>query len=73
MSTEIKREYLGDGAYVDWEGFQMRVWTDRGPLGVHEVFLDDIAMGGLLGFYCHNRGYAFPVMKRLSDLNLKEL
>lgn len=34
------KTYLGDGLYFDYDGFQIRLWTDR--MGyVHEVFLDD--------------------------------
>lgn len=32
--------YLGDGLYASFDGFQIRLYTERGN-GVHEVFLDD--------------------------------
>ena len=32
--------YLGDGLYASYDGFQIRLYTERGN-GTHEVFLDD--------------------------------
>lgn len=33
--------YLGDGLYAEFDGWQFRLYTDRGPgLGVHEVYLE---------------------------------
>ena len=31
--------YLGDGLYASFDGYQFRLWTQRGD-GTHEVFLD---------------------------------
>jgi hypothetical protein len=35
--------YLGDGLYAAFDGYQIRLWTQRED-GVHEVFLDDVAL-----------------------------
>lgn len=32
--------YLGDGLYAEFDGWQVRLWADRGPDGLHEVFLE---------------------------------
>lgn len=31
--------YLGDGLYASFDGYQIRLYTERGN-GTHEVFLD---------------------------------
>lgn len=36
---ETESEYLGDGLYCDFDGWQFRLWTERED-GVHEVFLE---------------------------------
>ena len=35
--------YLGDGLYASWDGYQIRLYTERGD-GTHEVFLDDATL-----------------------------
>lgn len=32
-------EYLGDGLYASFDGWQFRLWTER-ENGVHEVYLE---------------------------------
>jgi hypothetical protein len=32
--------YLGDGLYASYDGYQIRLYADRGEGGEHEVFLD---------------------------------
>lgn len=32
--------YLGDGLYASYDGYQIRLYTERGIDNVHEVFLD---------------------------------
>lgn len=39
--------YLGDGLYASFDGYQIRLYADRGPEGVSEVFLE---LGTLNGF-----------------------
>lgn len=43
------KEYLGDGAYVEDEGFQLRVFCGRSE-GDHEVFLEPDALRNLIEF-----------------------
>jgi len=33
------REYLGDGLYVEFDGYRLRLWCDRGDQ-IHEVYLE---------------------------------
>jgi hypothetical protein len=33
------RSYLGDGLYAEFDGFQIRLWCDRGD-SIHEVYLE---------------------------------
>lgn len=35
--------YLGDGLYAAFDGYQVRLYTERGN-GTHEVFLDDATL-----------------------------
>jgi hypothetical protein len=58
----MNRKYLGDGAYVDDEGFQIRLWTDRSD-GVHEVYLDSDALLTLFQFLERSRGLTIEVRK----------
>lgn len=37
------QEYLGDGLYVEFDGYQYRLFAPR-PGGVHEVFLDSFIL-----------------------------
>lgn len=39
MTEPIKR-YLGDGLYAEFDGWQIRLYAERGPGIVHEVFLE---------------------------------
>jgi hypothetical protein len=50
-----KGEYLGDGLYVSFDGFQFRLWTERDS-GVHEVFLDPQTLESFLAYVKHVRG-----------------
>lgn len=34
------KTYLADGLYMDYDGYQVRLWVERFGI-VHEVFLDD--------------------------------
>ncbi len=34
----MKKEYIGDGVYIEDQGFQVRLFTER-ENGVHEIFL----------------------------------
>ena len=43
----FRNEYLGDGAYADFDGYQVRLWTER-ETGIHEVYLDAQTMLWLL-------------------------
>lgn len=38
--ANLKSIYLGDGVYVEFRGFDFRLYTDRGLNGVHEIFLE---------------------------------
>ena len=42
--------YLGDGLYVECDGYQLRLFTDRGQDGVHEAYLDPDVFTNLLSF-----------------------
>lgn len=40
LAKFIIPEHLGDGLYAEFDGYHIRLWTDRGPGVVHEVFLE---------------------------------
>jgi hypothetical protein len=41
--------YLGDGLYAEFDGYQFRLYTDRGHVR-HEVFLEDAVLIAFLDF-----------------------
>jgi len=43
----MKREYLGDGLYVEISGGMIRLFTERGT-GTHEVFLEPKTLDAFL-------------------------
>lgn len=47
---ERTNDYLGDGVYVEDQGFQLRLWTEREGGVIHEVYLEPIALSALLEF-----------------------
>ena len=44
------KSYLGDGLYVEFDGYQFRLFTERGLGNVHEVFLEPEVMQAFLKF-----------------------
>ena len=46
--------YLGDGLYASHDGFQIRLYTERGN-GTHEVFLDDSTLAAFERFVAELR------------------
>jgi hypothetical protein len=46
--SAILREYVGDGAFAEWDGAQLRLFAERNGGIVHEVFLDPIALQKLV-------------------------
>lgn len=49
MSEDQK--YLGDGAYVEDRGYDIRVYASNGLARTDEVFLDDEMMRSLFDFW----------------------
>jgi hypothetical protein len=45
----MKKIYLGDGLYAEYDGYQFRLYCDRFGM-VHEVFLDDSTFRAFLLF-----------------------
>lgn len=41
--------YLGDGLYASFDGYQIRLYTERSE-GTHEVFLDDSTLASFEAF-----------------------
>lgn len=50
-----KGDYLGDGLYASFDGWQFRLWTER-ETGVHEVFLDPETLESFLAYVKQARG-----------------
>jgi hypothetical protein len=46
----MKKVYLGDGLYAEFDGFQFRLYTDREDGFRHEVYLDADVLKALLIF-----------------------
>lgn len=49
--------YLGDGVYASFDGYQIRLYTERDN-GTHEVFLDDRTLAALESFVARLRDHA---------------
>lgn len=47
-------EYVGDGVYVQFDGADLRLFTERVE-GVDEIFIEPIAFKSLLRFLCKLR------------------
>lgn len=58
--NEGKFFYLGDGAYVEDEGYQFRLFTER-TNGVHEIYLDGPTLSALLGYIAAKRDLTITV------------
>jgi hypothetical protein len=44
----MKRIYLGGGAYADFGDYDIRLWTDRGLQGIHEIYLEPYMLESLV-------------------------
>ena len=60
----MKTTYLGDGAYAEDDGFQVRIFTDRGSQGVHEVYLGWSEFQVLFRYLEESRGVKITVRDR---------
>jgi hypothetical protein len=49
--------YLGDGLYASFDGYQIRLYTERAN-GTHEVFLDDATLARFEAFVATLRAKA---------------
>jgi hypothetical protein len=47
--SEVLSDYLGDGLYVEFDGYQFRLYTDRGHIR-HEVFLEEAVLRAFFAF-----------------------
>ena len=46
----MEKVYLGDGAYAEYDGFQMRIYTSNGVEETNEVFLGADELEALIEF-----------------------
>lgn len=46
----MPQEYLGDGAYVSFDGEQFRLFTERDRGVVHEIYLGPNGLAAFLSF-----------------------
>ena len=44
------REYLGDGLYAEFDGFQFRLYASNGIRVTNEVFLDELVVRSFFQF-----------------------
>lgn len=57
-----KSSYLADGVYVEDEGFQLRLFTERGFGIVHEVYLEyDAGFKALLDWVARTKGITITI------------
>jgi hypothetical protein len=45
----MSREYLGDSLYVEFNGWDYRLYTER-DTGIHEVYLEPVVLQAFLDF-----------------------
>jgi len=45
------REYIGDGVYASWDGYQIRLATDNPDNPSNVIFLDEYVLGSLYEFF----------------------
>lgn len=58
MEDQTRKCYLGDGVYVEDEGFQFKLYTDYGHGPTNEIFLEyDAAFLALLRWVERTRQY----------------
>jgi len=50
MSTSHFQAYLGDGLYVEYDGFQVRLFTSNGIAVTNEVYLEPRVLSEFLGW-----------------------
>lgn len=50
----MSETYLGDGLYASYDGFQIRLYTERSE-GTHEVFLDGSTLAAFERFVAELR------------------
>lgn len=50
------KQYIGDGVYVEWNGFDFKVYTDNGYGATNVIYLGDAEIDGLVNF--RKRTYA---------------
>lgn len=62
----MDKEYLGDGLYVDHDGYQYRLFTER-PDGVHEVFLEGHVMKAFFLYIERTEGVKISIKKEARD------
>ena len=44
-------EYLGDGVYVDFDGYQLGIWTSDGATDSGKIYLEPAVLNALVGYY----------------------
>ena len=47
---ETHQDYIGDGVYVSWDGYQIVLRTEREGFGVHEIALDTRTFRNLIDY-----------------------
>ena len=57
----LKQEYLGDGLYVEFDGYQFRLYTDPQTRGRHEVYLEPAVLASFIR--ARRKAARGPVMK----------
>lgn len=47
MSTPTEKHYLGDGVYASFDGYQIKLETERGYNDVHVIYLEPAVFNAL--------------------------
>jgi hypothetical protein len=66
MSDLRDKTYLGDGLYVNDDGFQIGLFAPRGLGDVHEVYLEDSVLAAFFDFIRRSRGLNITVTRSTS-------
>jgi hypothetical protein len=50
-------QYLGDGCYVDFDGYQVRLYTSDGVCNTNEIFLDMSVLTSFIDYVENKLGF----------------
>ena len=62
--TMIKKIYIGDSVYAEWNGFQLVLTTENGYGPSNTIYLEDSVIQSLLHYLCGALNVEITVTKK---------